>query len=110
MAAQVMLCAKEEVAPGEIIKVAKGNLQLAVYNVDGSFFVTDDTCTHGPGSLSEGYLDGHVIECDFHGGCFDIRDGSIVTPPCVIPLKTYAVVEDAFSVIIRVDEKAEGTG
>jgi hypothetical protein len=30
------------------------DLVLAVFNIDGMFFVTDDQCTHGPGSLSEG--------------------------------------------------------
>jgi nitrite reductase/ring-hydroxylating ferredoxin subunit len=86
------LCATADVEPGTVIKVESGDLELAVYNVDGEFFVTDDLCTHGPGSLSEGYLDGHIIECDFHNGAFDIRTGEVAAPPCMIPLKTYKVV------------------
>ncbi len=97
----IELCAKEEVGEGEILKVEGASGVLAVYNVDGEFFVTDDACTHGPGSLSEGYLDGHVIECDFHNGAFDIRTGEIVAPPCMIPLKTYTVVPDGAQVIIE---------
>jgi nitrite reductase/ring-hydroxylating ferredoxin subunit len=85
------LCATGDVEPGAILKVDAGGLQLAVYNVDGEFFVTDDACTHGPGSLSEGYLDGHVIECDFHNGAFDIRTGEVVAPPCMEALKIYPV-------------------
>ena len=65
--------------------------------------MTDDACTHGPGSLSEGELDGHVIECDFHSGAFDIRDGSVVAPPCVVALKTYTVVPDDERVVIALD-------
>ncbi len=95
------LCDKSDVAEGEVIKVEKADLELAVYNVQGQFYVTDDTCTHGPGSLSEGYLDGHTIECDFHNGCFDIRNGEVVAPPCMIPLKTYQVVENADKVVIQ---------
>ena len=97
----IELCAKEGVGEGEILKVEKASLALAVYNVDGEYFVTDDHCTHGPGSLSEGYLDGHVIECDFHNGAFDVRTGEIVAPPCMIPLKTYRVVPDGTTVIIE---------
>jgi biphenyl 2,3-dioxygenase ferredoxin subunit len=67
---------------------------LAVFNLDGEYFVTDDTCTHGPGSLSEGFIDGDVVECDFHNGAFDIRTGAVVAPPCMIPLKTYRTVVD----------------
>jgi biphenyl 2,3-dioxygenase ferredoxin subunit len=57
--------------------------------------VTDDTCTHGPGSLSEGFIEGDEVECDFHNGKFNIKTGAVAAPPCMIPIKTYpAVVED----------------
>ena len=103
MAAQVTLCQKSEVPQGQVVKIDSDELELAVYNVDGNFFVTDDTCTHGPGSLSEGFLEGHIIECDFHGGCFDVRDGSVVAPPCMITLRTYTVVDDPESVVIQIE-------
>ena len=80
----IELCAKDDVAEGEAIKVEHDDLELAVYHVDGDFYVTDNACTHGPGELSDGFLEGHVIECDFHQGKFDIRDGKVVAPPCVV--------------------------
>lgn len=83
------LCKSSEVAPGQVIKVEKDGMTLAVFNIDGEFFVTDDACTHGPGSLSEGEISGEIVECDFHNGAFNIRTGEVVTPPCMIPLKTY---------------------
>jgi len=98
------LCKKSDVPEDEAIKVEKDDLSLAVYHVEGEFFVTDDLCTHGPGSLSQGYLEGHVIECDFHAGCFDIRNGEVVTPPCMIPIKTYTVIEDADDVVIQLPQ------
>ena len=101
-AQRIDLCSKDDVAPGTVLKVESGELTLAVYNVEGEFFVTDDLCTHGPGSLSEGYLDGHVIECDFHNGAFDIRTGEVVAPPCMIPLKTYTVVVENGRVAIEI--------
>ena len=93
--ARIKLCATEAVPPGEAFKVETHDLTFAVFNVGGSFHVTDDACTHGPGSLSEGYLEGEVVECNFHQGCFNVRTGGVVSPPCVVPIKTYtAVVED----------------
>ena len=100
-AARIDLCSTDEVTSGNVRKVEAGGLTLAVYNVDGEYFVTDDLCTHGPGSLSDGYLDGHVIECDFHNGAFDIRTGEIVSPPCMIPLKTYKAVIEGGRVTIE---------
>lgn len=98
----IELCAKDDVPEGGILKIEHDDLELAVYHVEGAFYVTDNICTHGPGELSEGYLEGHVIECDFHQGKFDIRDGSIVAPPCVVELKTYKVVPHDSAVVIEV--------
>ena len=87
----VELCKIFEVPAQGVVKVEAAGLVVAVFNIDGSFFVTDDACTHGPGSLSEGCIEDGVIECDFHNGAFDIRTGEVVAAPCVIPLRTYAV-------------------
>lgn len=65
---------------------------IAVYNVDGALYATSDFCTHGESSLSdEGTLTGHVIECAWHAGTFDVRTGEALTLPCQIPLQTYAI-------------------
>jgi nitrite reductase/ring-hydroxylating ferredoxin subunit len=92
---RIPLCRTAEVEPGRAIRIENGALILAVFNLDGEFFVTDDTCTHGPGSLSEGCITGDVVECDFHNGAFNIRTGEVAEPPCMIPLKTYRTVIDA---------------
>ena len=97
---KIRLCSADDVDFGGALRVEVDDLILAVFNVDGVFYVTDDTCTHGPGSLSEGYLDGHNIECDFHNGVFDLRTGEVVAPPCMIPVKTYEVVLEGSDVSI----------
>ena len=74
----------------------------AVYNLDGEFCVTDDACTHGPGSLSEGFVEGDVIECNFHQGKFNIRTGDVVAPPCMVPIRTYTTVVEDGRVFIEV--------
>ena len=91
---RIALCRAAEVATGCAVRVEKGGLTLAVFNLEGSFHVTDDACTHGPGSLSEGCITGDVVECDFHNGRFNIRTGAVVRAPCVTPLKTYRSVVD----------------
>ena len=92
---RIALCRAGEVQAGSAIRVEKGSLVLAVFNLEGEYFVTDDTCTHGPGSLSEGCIEGDVVECDFHNGAFNIRTGAVAAAPCMIPLKTYRAVVDA---------------
>jgi nitrite reductase/ring-hydroxylating ferredoxin subunit len=99
---RIELCQAADVAVGEVLKVETAGLTVAVFNLDGTFYVTDDACTHGPGSLSEGCIDGDNIECNFHQGVFNIRTGEVVAPPCIVPVKTYKAVVDNGVVFIEV--------
>jgi nitrite reductase/ring-hydroxylating ferredoxin subunit len=92
MPPRVELCKVDDVGVGEVRKIEVAGLTLAVYNLDGEFYVTDDACTHGPGSLSEGFVEGDLIECNFHQGVFNIRTGECVRPPCMVPVRTYRTV------------------
>jgi len=88
----VYLCAVGQLGEEEILKVeVPGRAAIAVYKVNGIFFATDDLCTHGDASLSEGLIDDGQIICPYHGGMFDIASGEPVGIPCLIPLQTYSV-------------------
>jgi biphenyl 2,3-dioxygenase ferredoxin component len=103
MTSRLELCSCEDVPEGAALRVENGLLTLAVFNVEGEFYVTDDNCTHGPGSLSEGYIDGDVVECNFHNGQFNIRTGAVVSPPCMVPIKTYPARVENGKVVIEVE-------
>lgn len=64
--------------------------QLALYNVDGEFYATENSCPHKGAPLAEGRLCDHVIECDWHGWQFDVRTGECLTVPEKV--ETYEVV------------------
>ncbi|MCC6776148.1 MAG: non-heme iron oxygenase ferredoxin subunit [Hyphomicrobiales bacterium] len=100
--AKLELCDASAVEIGAALRVEAGALALAVFNVDGTFYVTDDLCTHGPGSLSEGFVEGEVVECNFHNGQFNVRTGDVVAPPCMVPIKTYPAAIENGKVVIEV--------
>jgi hypothetical protein len=52
-----------ELDPGQITRVDVNGKPVAVYNVEGELFATQDDCTHAEGPLSEGDLDGKIITC-----------------------------------------------
>jgi len=84
-----------EIAPGEVMRIEIADEPIAVWNVDGQFYATSDTCTHEEASLSEGDLWGEVVECPLHGAQFDVRTGEVLSLPAIFPLATFAVkVED----------------
>lgn len=92
----VRVCAVEDVDEEDTLQVEMENEDLpalAVYRVEGDeIYVSDDHCTHGNASLGdEGYLEGHIVECTWHEGKFDIRTGEPVALPCTEPIKVYPV-------------------
>ena len=95
------LCSTSDVEVGGALRVERDDLTLAVFNIAGEFFVTDDACTHGPGSMSEGYIEDDIVECNFHNGQFNIKTGEVVAPPCTIPIKTYKTVVENGKVFIE---------
>ena len=100
---RIELCSTADIAAGSALRVETGDLVLAVFNVGGAFYVTDDNCTHGPGSLSEGYIECDVVECNFHNGQFNIKTGEVVSPPCMIPVKTYPALVENGRVLIEAE-------
>jgi nitrite reductase/ring-hydroxylating ferredoxin subunit len=104
----VRICAKTEVSPGSVKAFAVGANMLAVYNIDGTYYVTDDECTHAAASLADGMLEGDVIECCMHMGSFHVPTGEVVDPPCEVPLRTYRVVLEADDVCADLSRDAAG--
>src|ERR1700741_2415136 len=100
MPKRIEVCRAADVTVGTPLKVEAEGLVVAVFNLDGEYFVTDDACTHGPGYLGEGYVDREVVECNFHGGQFNVRTGEVVMPPCMEPVKTCRTPVETGMVVI----------
>lgn len=100
---RLRVCAVGDLPPGEAMKV-ETDPPVAVFNVDGEFFATDDTCTHEESSLADGYIDGDQVECSFHFAKFCIRTGAALSFPAVTPLKTLSVVVDDGEVYLVLDD------
>ena len=83
-----------EIPPGEgrIFEV-KGKT-LAVFNVDGRFYATDNECPHRGGPLGEGELDGPVIRCPWHAWRWDVTTGANVNNPAVKLACFLVTIED----------------
>lgn len=76
---------------GEVLGVEVGGKPVALYNVDGTVYATDNLCTHAFAYLSDGWLDGDVIECPLHAGRFEVKTGKGLGPPIPCDIKTYPV-------------------
>jgi naphthalene 1,2-dioxygenase ferredoxin component len=91
MSSWVKVAAASAIAEGEALGVEVQGRHIALYNVDGRFFATDNVCTHAFALLSDGYLDGNEIECPIHAGRFNVCTGKAMGAPVTTDLKIYPV-------------------
>jgi naphthalene 1,2-dioxygenase system ferredoxin subunit len=92
----------DDFAASDAILVRVGAGEVALYLVDGKVYATANRCTHGDASLSEGFLEGHEIECPFHQGRFDVRTGAATGAPAEVALATWParVVDGAVELLV----------
>ena len=95
MAAFVKVAKADEIAPGQGKMVEVNGSKIALFNVEGTFYAIDDTCTHRGGPLSDGELNGKEVTCPWHGGVFDVTTGEVLGPPPPVAVSRYDIrVED----------------
>ncbi|MDE2228795.1 MAG: non-heme iron oxygenase ferredoxin subunit [Alphaproteobacteria bacterium] len=82
---------RSAINPGDVLGVTLGEREIALYDLDGAIYATDNLCTHAFALLSQGWLDGEIIECPLHGGRFEVKTGKGLGPPINDDLKTYPV-------------------
>lgn len=81
MAERIRIASRHEISPGTGKVVVAGARVLALFNVEGGFHATDNSCPHRGGPLGEGTLDGAVVTCPWHGWQFDVRSGESPLKP-----------------------------
>jgi nitrite reductase/ring-hydroxylating ferredoxin subunit len=104
----VRVCGQADIAPETVAAFDVDDRRLAVFNIGGKFYATDDECTHASASLADGILEGTTIECAVHLGAFDVPTGAVTAPPCSVALRTYKVVLQDGGVFVDLDRDATG--
>jgi nitrite reductase (NADH) small subunit len=90
-----------ELAPGQCAEVSVGGKPIALYNVEGTFYATSNTCIHRGGPLGQGALDGPSVMCPWHAWTWDVRTGENTANP-TLKIATYEVRVEGDAVLIKV--------
>lgn len=88
----IPVCRVEDLPEGESVRV-ETTPPVAVFRTDeGELYAIDDTCTHQDAALSDGWLEGCLIECPLHAASFDLRTGRPTCLPARRAVRTHQVV------------------
>jgi nitrite reductase (NADH) small subunit len=78
MAEFVKVASLSDLAPGSAKMVEVNGKEIALFNVGGTVYATDNTCLHQGGPLGEGSLEGEVVTCPWHLWEYNVRTGEKV--------------------------------
>ncbi len=92
----------DDVPEDDVMGIDINAKSIALYQVDGEIFATDNICTHGNARLCDGFLEGHEIECPLHQGKFDIRNGKAMCAPLTEDIRTYPVKIEGGRVFVEI--------
>ncbi len=95
--------ARDAVPEGDVIGIKVAGKDIAIYDVEGEVFATDNLCTHGAARMSDGFLEGREIECPLHQGRFDVCTGKAMCAPLTDNIRTYPVKIENLRVMLKLD-------
>lgn len=91
-----------DVQPGQMKSFEVNEQSILIANWEGTFFATQDLCTHDDGPLADGELVAGEIECPRHGAHFDLQTGR-ATLPAAMPIKTFPVKIEGERIWVALD-------
>jgi nitrite reductase/ring-hydroxylating ferredoxin subunit len=103
------VAAADELAPGAMLRISRGDLDLLLAHTTDGIVATDDRCPHMSAPLSIGELDGCVVACPLHEGRFDLCTGETVQMPTTGGLDADGVYHPTWSPAGR-DPKVDPPG
>jgi nitrite reductase/ring-hydroxylating ferredoxin subunit len=101
MADFVTVAKKTEIPAGEGRVVQVNGRDVALFNLDGTFYAVDNYCVHQGGPLGEGVLDGECVVCPWHSWRYSVKTG--VSPVhASVKVETYPVRLDGDNIQVAV--------
>ena len=83
------VAALDDVPEGDVVGIVVADKEIALYEVEGEIYASDNFCTHGAARLSYGFLEGREIECPLHQGRFDVCTGKALCAPLTKNIRIY---------------------
>ncbi|ESW65343.1 non-heme iron oxygenase ferredoxin subunit [Mesorhizobium sp. C280B] len=97
----IILCALSDLEEDTVTPFEIDDNRIAIYLIGGKVHATDNVCSHAFALLSDGWLEGTLIECPLHGAQFEITSGEVVQGPADCPITVFKTKVEDGQVLVR---------
>ena len=103
MSKMVKVAQTDELSPGSGKVVDADGRNIALFNVEGTFYAIGNDCTHKGGPLGEGELNGNIVTCPWHGAEFDVETGVVTGPPANKGVGRFPIKVEGDDVLVELE-------
>lgn len=90
-----------DIRDGEGLAVMAGDHEVALFKVRGQVYAIGNACIHQGGPLADGWCDGQIVSCPWHGWEYDVTTGACQLAGGV-SVPTFAVKVEGEDVFVEV--------
>ncbi len=97
----VKMATLDELPPGGTREIEHDGRIYALFNREGTIVAIDGICPHQGGPLAEGFVEGTLVTCPWHGWQFDLKTGCM-PGSARIKVSVFAVKIEGNDVLVEV--------
>jgi nitrite reductase (NADH) small subunit/3-phenylpropionate/trans-cinnamate dioxygenase ferredoxin subunit len=101
MSTRIKIAEAAQVTPGQRKLIKLKGKEIALFNIEGTFYAIDNSCPHSTGPLIEGRLVKNIVTCPWHGSQFDITNGQCYSGPATRNVTSYPLHVEGNAVFIE---------
>jgi nitrite reductase/ring-hydroxylating ferredoxin subunit len=91
----VNVASATDLQPNQMKAVNANGKPILLANLEGTYYAIGNKCTHLQCTLTNGQLNGEVVQCACHGSKFNVKTGKVVGRPAALSEPKYEVkIED----------------
>ncbi|MCD2453198.1 non-heme iron oxygenase ferredoxin subunit [Methylicorpusculum oleiharenae] len=103
MSEWIDVVSQNALSEGEHVVVDVDGVDVAVFNLEGSFYAIEDVCSHDGAEIASGELEGDEIICPRHGARFCVKTGQVKSAPAYEDIACFKVRIENERVQVRDD-------
>jgi 3-phenylpropionate/trans-cinnamate dioxygenase ferredoxin component len=103
MSEWIDVASQNALSEGEHVVVDVDGVDVAVFNLEGSFYAIEDVCSHDGAEIASGELQGDEIICPRHGARFCVKTGQVKSAPAYEDIACFKVRIENERVQVRDD-------